>query len=215
MNLRDRLNDNIKNHDFTHQDPKTLTAEDLAQDLDMLNTKLDAITREVSAWDLYNIKDVVSNPADTIKKIGALAPGTGLVVNVSGGDYGQGDVILKRSDGEIIIIRGDTGAALIPVKIENNKIIYNYASEAPDSIPLDIPQGLRTTPVMYNKVYTTHSFTLQLFRDSYNRPIIPVVKCYTSYGEEVECALTTTINNSNAQMTVTDIPDIVARTVVR
>lgn len=109
--------------------------------LEGLNTKIDAIKKQVSYFDFYNITDVVIDVKSFAAQLNTLPFNQGLVINTSpfyynGENYTTGDVVLKSNTGSIYHIKAQTGGVYYPSKLTKDStgtytIEYSYADSSP------------------------------------------------------------------------------------
>lgn len=113
-------------------------------DLEFLNKKLSTLRKTITSWDTYHIAEVATNRNTLVNKLATLAPNTGLLINItpsieiSGVNYGQGDVVYCDFNGEKHHIKGASGGYYYPqdfttVDGANNtfKMVYRFASTLP------------------------------------------------------------------------------------
>lgn len=129
------------------------TAAQFSQDLEFLNKRINYLRRYLTFFDIYHIKDVVTDESTFDAKVSALPVNSSLVVNAKvqkgSEEYNRGDVVVKLNDGSVRHIRAQNVGIFYPVvkiaKDENNKDIpntyslnYIYTSQVPDST---LPDG--------------------------------------------------------------------------
>lgn len=106
----------------------------------ILEQRLNNITADISYWDIYKIKTQVTDKDDVDVVFNNLKLGESLVINTSGAiDYvdanknsialSRGDVLIKTSDGDAIVVKALTQGIYYPQAIIKNGNSYtiNYA----------------------------------------------------------------------------------------
>lgn len=115
-------------------------AKQFSEALTTLNNKIDAIKKNITYLDIYNIVDTVTQKERLASQINALAPNSSLIINtepfyLNDVSYNTGDIILKNSKGETVHINAQPGGIYFPSKIikdgENYSLKYTYDVAAP------------------------------------------------------------------------------------
>lgn len=94
------------------------------EDIEFLNNKLNAATRELSVYDFYNISVVIENRNNFNTIINNLIPGQAAIIgaesftDATGESYSRGDIILKLPDYTLHHIAGIRGGLFYPSKLE-------------------------------------------------------------------------------------------------
>lgn len=133
------------------KDSNNSTQADLfMKNIEYLYKKVQQCTRQVSYFDLYKIKDTVSNSSELEAKIAALAPFTSLVVNINtetqdGHKYSPGDLIVKHVDGTFSAIKAQRGGIFYPKLVqrrqaqdssgENSNYVYDFTFSFKENAP--------------------------------------------------------------------------------
>lgn len=120
------------------------------KNIEYLYKKIQQCTRQVSYFDLYKIRDTVSNSNELEAKIAALAPFTSLVVNTNtetqdGHKYSPGDLIVKHVDGTFSAIKAQRGGIFYPKLVqrrevkdssgENSNYVYDFTFNFKENAP--------------------------------------------------------------------------------
>lgn len=112
--------------------------------LQYLDQKIEATTREVTYWDLYKISTVLVDANAFYSSLNNLLPYSSMVINTlvtntEDGDLNPGDIVVKNNNGSHDIIRAERGGIFYPSSIvaspsQNNytyTINYSYSASAP------------------------------------------------------------------------------------
>lgn len=119
---------------------KAETAKDFQTQINELNTKLNAVAKNLTYFDFYNIVDVAVNKNNFSAQVNSLTPNTSLIINsepffLNDVYYNTGDIIFKSSNNNIVHIKAQTGGIYYPYKItlSNNSYLieYKYTSTQP------------------------------------------------------------------------------------
>lgn len=95
-------------------------------DIEFLNEKLSAVTRDLSVYDFYNINAIINTQNEYNAVINNLIPGQSAIIGAesltaaSGDIYNRGDIILKLPDYTLHHIAGIRGGIFYPSKIIND-----------------------------------------------------------------------------------------------
>lgn len=112
--------------------------------LQYLDQKIEATTREVTYWDLYKISTVLVDANAFYSSLNNLLPYSSMIINTlvtntEDGDLNPGDIVIKNNNGSHDIIRAERGGIFYPSSIiaspsQNNytyAINYSYSAIAP------------------------------------------------------------------------------------
>ena len=114
--------------------------DDLKQALEMLNQKLNNVTRQISFWDIYNVTQVLLSDNDLASKLALLNAGEAAIVNANvlndGKDnHYRGDVAYRQMDGTLIWIPAENKGIYKPTMeyVDGNIVVtYSYESAIPE-----------------------------------------------------------------------------------
>ena len=183
-----------------------MTMEEVVSTLEAIQSKIQNMSKELTAWDFLNISAEINSADECAAIINNLLSNSAAIVNCDSFDYNdetysRGDIIYKRINGTTIHILSSIQGGYIPTiqESENNqyKIIYNYSSTNPteQSLTFDLNITQPTGINVYNYVYTNSTgiaFPLQTkcaalyHHDGDNTIFIdPVVRFYDKRGEEI------------------------------
>ena len=114
--------------------PNANNPEQFLSNINFLQEKITATTRELTYWDLYRISNILSDPNNFQGAVNDLLPYTSLVINtkITGDtDYSPGDIIIKNPDGSIEKITAERGGIFWPKIIQRSSQEgnYNYSFE--------------------------------------------------------------------------------------
>lgn len=166
---------------------------DIKTALQALQEKIEAVTRQVTFWDVYNITQVLLSESDMVSKIAQLNAGEAAIVNANmiqnGSEiYYRGDVIYKMSTGDLLHIPAENKGVYQPsIEVNGNQITvtYTYTTTPPEEVisnPITISNqdaylvdvniaGTGAVSLPYTFTAVTHS----------GRVLTPVIKFY--YGK--------------------------------
>lgn len=184
------------------------------KNLELLNSKINTIHKELSYWDLYRIVSKVEKPSELESKFANLTPCQSLVISCESFTledefYHMGDVIIKDVDGNAIKIDAVNSGIYYPSAfykyyyIEENEEKPLYTKDAinfyKDPECTDIYSG---TPLNYSYYKIKYSFTSNEPSDNennpkqnYNYPIVnPELKDSFIYGIYKQASLEETID---------------------
>lgn len=211
------------------------------QDLEFLNAKLTAVTRDVSVYDFYNITTIIQDINEYDIKVNNLLPGQSAIVGAesittSEGVLTRGDIVFKLQDYSLQIVKGVRGGVFYPSKIEQpDENVANYILTFTNTsvTPADGATELRVggaellTPMKeidikglaitgnthyYNAIKTNNNGQINFDRISQSAPVI---KWYTSNNEEIYWDYTLTENISSNKYIITDIPSCISYAVIK
>lgn len=120
---------------------KAKTANDFQEQINMLNSKLDKVAKNLTYFDFYNISSVVTEKNNFSTQVTNLTPNSSLVINcepffLNDEYYSTGDIVFKTSSGTITHIKAQTGGIYYPKKISKDgnsfSISYQYSSSQPE-----------------------------------------------------------------------------------
>lgn len=120
---------------------KAKTANDFQEQINMLNSKLDKVAKNLTYFDFYNISSVVTEKNNFSTQVTNLTPNSSLVINcepffLNDEYYNTGDIVFKTSSGTIAHIKAQTGGIYYPKKISKDgnsfSISYQYSSSQPE-----------------------------------------------------------------------------------
>lgn len=122
------------NGDFKPNYSATLfTGKDSFQkNLDLLNERINTIHKELSYWDLYKITHVITSSESFPAIISSLAVGYSAVINCDTFSYNnqvyrRGDVIVKISDSNELLIPAVNTGVFQPTSVDGNgNLIFQY-----------------------------------------------------------------------------------------
>ena len=216
---------------YTLPYPKATTSAQVLENLNHIEEKIKACTRNLTYFDLYRITSVVTDAKQLNSQIGSLAPYSSLVINTpiygEGKHYNQGDVLIKYADGSIEHIEAQSGGVFYPQSIEKRsgnsyRIKFAFASSAPTkNEDIAKPTGANTYTAEYaknmfydfgvdevkspyNYTYSTNSIatTFSAAKSSNsNTPIDPIISLSFD-GEEVYTDMEYSYNEVTNQYTV-------------
>ena len=172
------------------------------KNLELLNSRINTIHKELSYWDLYQITSTVLSPQSFPSIISALAAGNSAVINCetftyNNQTYHRGDVVVKITDSEEILIQAINTGVFVPHHFEEKDGMYNLHfryTEAVTQIEA-IATGLTiaaTGNTIYGQTFlftTTGSehFNSETFGSGQNTQIIkPVVKSFIQIDNKYE-----------------------------
>lgn len=114
---------------------------DFQKNLELLNSRLNAIHKELTYWDLYKLSASVNSPAEFYSVFSSLAIGQSLVINcetfdINGTKYHKGDVIVKIDESSEIKIDSLATGIYYPFSLNavdgsTYHLTYKYAEGAP------------------------------------------------------------------------------------
>lgn len=210
------------------------------QDLEFLNAKLTAVTRDVSVYDFYNITTVIQDINEYDIKVNNLLPGQSAIIGAesittSEAILSRGDIIFKLQDYSLQIVRGVRGGVFYPSKIQQTNGNYTLKFTNTSITPEDGTAKLRVggaellTPMkeIYITGLTTTSnaryYNAKIMVPSINRQIsfnqisqsVPVIKWYTSNSEEIYWDYALTADVDSNQYIIENIPSCISYAVIK
>lgn len=202
---------------------------DFQKNLELLNSRLNAIHKELTYWDLYKLSASVNSPAEFYSVFSSLAIGQSLVINcetfdINGTKYHKGDVIVKIDESSEIKIDSLATGIYYPFSLNavdgsTYHLTYKYAEGAPQEgsnvdpkqqYELSLPVPAAGSSNVYGYVSKDTSFTFNAIPDSTSSDYIkPIVKVFQEDNsnhviEEMIVPYTVTFNSSNATFTVSN-----------
>ena len=110
--------------------PYTFSQDNWIKNIEHLNAKLEACTREITYFDLYKITRVVTDPDRFQAQVNSLPAYASLVVNtpvsINNIQYVPGDIIIKNNDGSTEHIKAQSGGVFYPSEIKKTTNGDNY-----------------------------------------------------------------------------------------
>ena len=171
------------------------------KNLDLLNQRINTIHKELSYWDLYKLTHTITTPQSFPSVISGLAVGNAAVINCETFTYGndkyhRGDVIVKISDNDEILIKALNTGVYKPISVsgEDGNYTINFEFEpAPVEGEIATAPGL-TIATSGNAIYgqnfifegveiATQTFPIEFFDD---KPIKPIVKTFVLTEQNYE-----------------------------
>ena len=133
------------------------------KNLDLLNTRINTIHKELSYWDLYRISHTITNADAFPSTISSLAVGNSAVINCdtfkyNNQTYHRGDVVVKISDSNEILVPALNTGVYKPYDIKpapgggNNYILHYQYTDQPELEP-ELPIGSFTINPEGNAIY--------------------------------------------------------------
>lgn len=203
--------------------------------LDTLQENIELTKRNLSSLDLYKIDTSITDSKDIGYKISELLPNTAATIATdnsfswNGEVWYRGDLAFKDENGNLIHIHSDTNGLYFPSKVEkigNSYVItYGYSNAQPvegtqslSDEALDHPSKNITLDIDYEQSSTVYGIKAQpedgevvfdISKDGNNNDIFPIIKCFTSYNEEVATSFVLEQINSGTQWQISNIPSIV------
>lgn len=189
--------------------PNASCPAEFLQNIEYLESKIDATTRELSYWDMYKISDVLTTSSEFQSSVNKLLPYSSLVINttiVGDTDYFPGDIIVKRPNGNYDIIRAERGGIFYPSEIVKAESTYtydftfSYKAAAPSGDNIDISVTNNKWTATYRPQITFKGLTAGSVGSPYNKVLLvdgqgdnklqatieltastsaPIVKCFT------------------------------------
>lgn len=232
-----RTNENVITEYVREESWKKITsATDAAEyktRLDTLQKNIELTKRNLSSLDLYKIDVSITDSKDIGYKISELLPNTAATIATSnsfswnGEVWYRGDLAFKDESGNLIHIHSDTNGLYFPskfVKDGNSYIItYGYSNEQPvegtqslSGQALQHPSKNITLNIDYEQSSTVYGIKAQpengevvfdVSKDGNKNDIFPIIKCFTSYNEEV--ATSFVLKKLGTQWQLSNIPSIV------
>lgn len=216
---------------------------DAKTDIEFLNEKLSAVTRDLSVYDFYNINAIINTQNEYNTIINNLIPGQSAIIGAetltaaSGDIYNRGDIILKLQDYTLHHIAGVRGGIFYPQEIKYDDETGNYTltfantTQQPAVGSQEIEKDNTNTwttngasdSISFKDITTTSNespYNIQQAPDNNYQVIFnafgtirPIIKCYNDSKEEVYCDYTLTLTNS--QYTLSSLPNCVALVVIK
>lgn len=211
-------------------------AEDYKKRLDTLQQNIELTKRNLSSLDLYKIEVSITDSKDIGYKISELLPNTAATIATdnsfswNGEVWYRGDLAFKDENGNLIHIHSDTNGLYFPSKLVKNGnsyiITYGYSNAQPvegtqslndGDDALNHPSKNISLNIDYDASSTVYGIKAQpengvvVFDVSKNgnNDIFPIIKCFTSYNEEVATSFVLEQINSRTQWQISNIPSIV------
>ena len=106
----------------------------------MLNSRINAIHKELTYWNLYKITTSVNTSTELDGVVSSLAPGEACIINTNtftnqDRQYSRGDVIVKLISNEVIHIPSVNNGIYYPAKVEATSglytLTYKFATASP------------------------------------------------------------------------------------
>jgi hypothetical protein len=129
------------------------TSSEYSEKLSYLEEKINAIRKDISYFDAYNITQGISDKNQLSAAIAALPPGSALVVNfqdtykLGGREYKTGDVVLRTINGEEVYISSQVGGTYYPYQLTKDgsddtyKLTFKYIESKPTAGQAGITSG--------------------------------------------------------------------------
>ena len=171
------------------------------KNLELINSRINTIQKELSYWDLYRITHTVTSEQSFPSVVSSLAVGEAAVINCKTFDYSnqryhRGDVVVKISDSEEILVPAiNTGVyqptKLYPIEPGSNtyQIEYEYTEAAQDGDIMTLNFEMSNESSIYGNTYefvaTNRSQDFNSFFFNL-KPIKPVIKSFLSEGGTYE-----------------------------
>lgn len=192
--------------------------------LDFLQEKMSYIRKTITSWDVLNLQDTITTPANAVEKIENLLPNSSLMVvfddanqsfNYNGQDYKTGDMFVKAFDGTIIPIKGAVEKGKYTptgLTVENNTVTISYGwnTDNKNSVDLKLTEFSPIQPTAYSIKETidsssssssSSSLVVKLkYPSSLEKGIIPIIKFY--YSNELIESDEIAIKKNNEQYTI-------------
>lgn len=132
---------NLKNNETVFFSTVQMS-NDIKQRLTQLDEKIDALTKQATFWDVYNITQVLLSETDYEIKVPLLSAGESAVVNtnritVGNNTYHRGDLFYKTILGDLIHIPAENKGIYLPqIGIKDGKITlsYSYITEVKEEV---------------------------------------------------------------------------------
>ena len=213
------------------------------QDIEFLNNKLSAVTRDLTVYDFYNINAVIENKNEFDSIINQLIPGQSAIMgaesftDANGESYSRGDIILKLSDYTLHHIIGVRGGTFYPAVLTKTVSGYTLQFSNTTLIPDEgetsvsasdntwtVPAGSIKKHIIFNNVSTntvTSPYSVQGAPTSgsidftgVNTSVKPIIKCYNNNMEEIYCTYTVDMSVSGT-LSISNLPSCVTLVVVK
>ncbi len=110
------------------------------QNLNLLNSRINAIHKELTYWNLYKITTSVNTSTELDGVVSSLAPGEACIINTNtftnqDRSYSRGDVIVKLISNEVIHIPSVNNGIYYPAEIKAESglytLTYHFATAKP------------------------------------------------------------------------------------
>lgn len=172
------------------------------KNLELLNSRINTVQKELSYWDLYKITHTVTSEQSFPSVISSLAVGESAVINCETFDYSnqryrRGDVVVKISDSEEILVQAINTGVYKPQPIVGTltpgtntyQIKYKYEEAVPDGDIVSLKFPISDESSTYGNTYELDSDHMhkdfQTFFFS-TEPIKPVIKSFIGDGVTYE-----------------------------
>lgn len=186
--------------------------------IEELETKLQeaSTSRELTSWDLYRIKRVITKPETFAAELAALEPNTSAIVNCysfiyNGQRYYRGDMIIKDENGNLIRIEAENQGVWKPTSDENGNLEFQFDS---DTNATNNNEAVTITPQTPRNIYgyelepVNQTVSFQLIAD-----ISPIIRFYNGDGEEVYWDYQ--IDTETTPATIANIPACITTVVIK
>ena len=177
-------------------------------------------SRELTSWDLYRIKRVITKPETFAAELAALEPNTSAIVNCysfiyNGQRYYRGDMIIKDENGNLIRIEAENQGVWKPTVDKDGNLEFQFDA---DTDVTNNDEAVKTTPFTPTYIYglvedvqDDHQISFnETVRISLNEEIKiqPIIRFYNTDNEEVYwdyeiTSSTTTITEEGSDTTTT------------
>ena len=186
--------------------------------IEELETKLQeaSTSRELTSWDLYRIKRVITKPETFAAELAALEPNTSAIVNCysfiyNGQRYYRGDMIIKDENGNLIRIEAENQGVWKPTSDKNGNLEFKFDA---DTSATDNNTPVTITPLTPTSIYgetlepKDQTISFQLIPN-----ISPIIRFYNGDGEEVYWDYKIDIETTTA--TIENIPTCITNVVIK
>lgn len=232
----DTITEYVREESWKKLEP-TPNAARYKERLDELQANIELTKRKLSSLDLYKIEVSITDSKDIGYKISELLPNTAATIATdnsfswNGEVWYRGDLAFKDENGNLIHIHSDTNGLYFPsklVKDGNSYIVtYGYSNAQPvegtqslrdGDEALDHPSKNITLDIDYEQSSTVYGIKAEpedgevvfnASKDGNGNDIFPIIKCFTSYNEEVATSFVLEQINSRTQWQISNIPNIV------
>lgn len=184
------------------------------ENLGLLNSRINAIKKELTYWDLYKITKQINQPGDLNPTFASLTPGQSLVVNTdytftnNGQNFSRGDVVVKMLDNQAALIRALSGGTYKPQsELEDGYLTFTYetAPQDGDSVTIEMPEWDISSSFIYGIYNNYNNEPIEITPVEYNGTVIkPYIKFFTSEKEEIYLDYTATTSGDNTIITPTN-----------
>lgn len=171
------------------------------KNLELINSRINTIQKELSYWDLYRITHTVTSEQSFPSVISSLAVGESAVINCKTFDYSnqryhRGDVVVKISDStEVLVPAINTGVyrptKLSPIESGSNtyQIEYEYTEAVEDGDKVPLHFNISNESSIYGNTYELDSNNIHKDFQTFffnTKPIKPVIKSFIGDGVTYE-----------------------------